>query len=46
VEHLFAWMRDLGFRSVRHRGLRRNALDFALTAAACTFKRSVSLRGT
>jgi IS5 family transposase len=45
VEHPFAWMRNMGYRKVRYRGLERNALDFALHAAAYNLKRSFSLRG-
>ena len=45
VEHPFAWMRNMGYRKVRYRGLRRNALDFGLLAAAYNLKRSFSLRG-
>ena len=45
VEHPFAWMRNMGYRRTRYRGLARNALDFGLTAAAYNLKRSFSLRG-
>lgn len=45
VEHPFAWMRNMGYRKTRYRGLARNALDFGLLAAACNLKRSFSLRG-
>lgn len=45
VEHPFAWMRNMGYRKVRYRGLERNALDFGLLAAAYNLKRSFSLRG-
>jgi IS5 family transposase len=45
VEHPFAWMRNMGYRKVRYRGLARNALDFGLMAAAYNLKRSFSLRG-
>jgi len=45
VEHPFAWMRNMGYRRVRYRGLARNALDFGLLAAAYNLKRSFSLRG-
>lgn len=45
VEHPFAWMRNMGYRKVRYRGLARNALDFGLLAAAYNLKRSFSLRG-
>ena len=44
-EHPFAWMRNMGYRKVRYRGLARNALDFGLLAAAYNLKRSFSLRG-
>ena len=44
VEHPFAWMRNMGYRKVRYRGLARNALDFGLLAAAYNLKRSFSLR--
>lgn len=44
VEHPFAWMRNMGYRKVRYRGLQRNALDFGLLAAAYNLKRSFSLR--
>lgn len=44
VEHPFAWMRNMGYRRVRYRGLARNALDFSLLAAAYNLKRSFSLR--
>jgi IS5 family transposase len=43
VEHPFAWMRSMGYRRVRYRGLRRNALDFALTLVAYNWKKSLSL---
>lgn len=43
VEHPFAWMRNMGYRKVRYRGLQRNALDFGLLAAAYNLKRSFSL---
>ena len=43
VEHPFAWMRNMGYRKVRYRGLARNALDFGLLAAAYNLKRSFSL---
>lgn len=45
VEHPFAWMRNMGHRRVRYRGLVRNALDFGLMAAAYNLKRSFSLQG-
>lgn len=43
VEHPFAWMKNMGYRRTRYRGLIRNAMDFALTAAAYNLKRSFSL---
>ena len=43
VEHPFAWMKNMGYRFVRYRGLARNGLDFALMAVAYNFKRSFSL---
>ena len=43
VEHPFAWMKGMGYRFVRYRGLARNGFDFALTAMAYNFKRSFSL---
>jgi len=44
-EHPFGWMKRLmNFRSCRYRGLRRNAFDFVLTAAAYNVKRRVSLQ--
>lgn len=46
VEHPFAWMKNMGYRRVRYRGLARNALDFGLMAAAYNLKRSFSLRVT
>lgn len=45
VEHPFAWMRNMGYRKVRYRGLARNTLDFGLMAAAYNLKRSFSLQG-
>lgn len=45
VEHPFAWMRAMGYRRVRYRGRRRNALDFALMLVAYNWKRSLSLTG-
>ncbi len=45
VEHPTAMMKQqLGCRLVRYRGRDRNALDFALTLAACNLKRSLCLR--
>ncbi len=43
VEHPFAWMKNMGYRFVRYRGLARNGLDFALMAVAYNFKRGLSL---
>jgi len=43
VEHPFAWMKNMGYRRVRYRGLRRNELDFALNLIAYNWKRSLSL---
>lgn len=43
VEHPFAWLRKMNFWRARYRGLTRNALDFALRAVACNWKRSLSL---
>ena len=43
VEHPFAWMKNMGYRFARYRGLARNGLDFALMAVAYNFKRSLSL---
>lgn len=43
VEHPFAWMKNMGHRFVRYRGLARNGLDFALMAVAYNFKRTLSL---
>ena len=45
VEHPFAWIKGrLNNRRVRYRGLARNALDFALSAVACNFCRSFTLK--
>lgn len=45
VEHPTAMMKQqLRYRRVRYRGRDRNALDFALTLAACNLKRSLYLR--
>lgn len=44
VEHPFAWLRKMNFWRARYRGLARNALDFALRAMACNWKRSLSLK--
>lgn len=43
VEHPFAWMKNMGYRLTRYRGLARNAFDFACMAIAYNFKRSFSL---
>jgi IS5 family transposase len=43
VEHVFAWMKNMGYRRVRYRGLRRNEVDFALNLIAYNWKRSLSL---
>jgi len=43
VEHVFAWMRNAGYRRVRYRGRRRNELDFALVLIAYNWKKSLSL---
>lgn len=45
VEHPFAWMEQMGYSKARYRGLRRNGLDFGLTALAYNIKRSLSLLG-
>ncbi len=43
-EHPFAWMKRLmGFTACHYRGLRANAFDFTMTAAAYNVRRSVSL---
>lgn len=45
-EHPYAWMKRLmNFTRCRYRGLRRNAFDFLLTAAAYNVRRAVSLSG-
>jgi transposase, IS5 family len=44
VEHPMAWIRNMGHRRVRYRGLLPNAMDFGLMAAAYNLKRSFSLR--
>jgi transposase, IS5 family len=45
VEHPFAWIQQrLNNRRVRYRGVRRNGFDFALSAMACNFCRSFSLK--
>jgi transposase, IS5 family len=43
VEHVFAWMRAMGYRRVRYRGRRRNEVDFVLNLIAYNWKRSLSL---
>jgi len=45
VEHPFAWMAQMGYGKARYRGLRRNGMDFGLTAMAYNIKRSLSLLG-
>ena len=43
-EHPYAWMKRLmNFTRCRYRGLRRNAFDFVLTAAAYNVRKAVSL---
>lgn len=43
-EHPYAWMtRLMNFARCRYRGLRRNAFDFTLTAAAYNVRKAVSL---
>lgn len=43
-EHPFAWMKRLmNFARCRYRGLRRNAYDFVMTAAAYNVKKAASL---
>lgn len=45
VEHPLAWIKQrLNNRRARYRGLSRNALDFALSAMACNFCRSLTLK--
>lgn len=45
VEHPFAWIKGrLNNRRCRYRGVARNALDFALSAVACNFCRSFTLK--
>jgi transposase, IS5 family len=45
VEHPYAWIKGrLDNRRTRYRGLARNAMDFALSAMACNFCRSFSLK--
>jgi transposase, IS5 family len=43
VEHVFAWMKNMGYRRVRYRGRRRNEVDFTLNLIAYNWKRSLSL---
>lgn len=43
VEHPFAWMKNMGYRRTRYRGIVRNALDFGLQVIAYNWKRSFSL---
>ena len=43
VEHPFAWLAQMGYSRVRYRGLSRNGVDFALTAAAYNLKKAMSL---
>ena len=43
-EHPYAWMKRLmNFTRCRYRGLRRNAFDFTMTAAAYNVRKAVSL---
>jgi len=43
-EHPYAWMkRMMNFTRCRYRGLRRNAFDFVMTAAAYNVRKAVSL---
>jgi transposase, IS5 family len=43
-EHPYAWMKRLmNFTACRYRGLRRNAYDFVMTAAAYNLRKSASL---
>ena len=43
-EHPYAWMKRLmNFTRCRYRGLRRNAFDFTITAAAYNVRKAVSL---
>lgn len=47
VEHPFAWIkRRLNNRRARYRGVRRNALDFSLSAVCWNWFRSMSLKPT
>ena len=43
VEHPFARIKQMGFRRVRYRGLRRNEVDFALNLIAHNLRRALSL---
>jgi len=43
VEHVFGWMKNMGYGRARYRGLSRNGFDFALMAIAYNFKRSFHL---
>ena len=43
VEHPFAWIKGMGHRRARRRGVTRNGFDFAFMAIAYNFKRSLSL---
>lgn len=45
VEHPRAWMMAMGYAKTRYRGLLRNAMDYANTAAAYNLKRSFELLG-
>lgn len=45
VEHPRAWMVQMGYLKTRYRGLLRNAMDYAHTAAAYNLKRSFGLLG-
>jgi transposase, IS5 family len=45
VEHPFAWIKTrLNNRRCRYRGVARNAQDFALSAIACNFCRSITFK--
>jgi transposase, IS5 family len=43
VEHVFAWIKNMGHRRARYRGKRRNEFDFVMMLVAYNWKRSVSL---
>jgi IS5 family transposase len=45
VEHPRAWMVQMGYLKTRYRGLLKNAMDYAHTAAAYNLKRSFGLLG-